>query len=467
MKTAHKVRNYLPIALVAFFLPTLSPAYGADVDFPGGFLCDGNIAYTYVNADDDDTTGVSVGGIWYPNETQVALYHIQGNIDLSGDEIYFSHHGDDCGETGYWTQKGKFVIRFIDALAPGWVYDDPSTWQEKQIDRAEFILTHNVLYNYLVYAGLYHPATIANPSPYQQATAYEHWRQGGAVVDTAAVIGFHILEGVTGFSEIYFSTDYAENTVLDLQIFADACPHPVGHIDYCRDCGPCDLGQGDCDNDGECQGRLKCHQVEGTDICGIDIVIPACPPVGHLDYCRACGPCAEGQGDCDSDSECQDGLTCPDVPGTDTCQSGPPACPHPIGHLDYCRDCGPCAEGQGDCDSDSECQDGLTCPDVPGTDTCQSGPPACPHPVGHLDYCRDCGPCAAGQGDCDNDGECQSGLSCVQVSGTDVCCPHPLGHLDYCRDCGPCGSGQGDCDSDSECQSGLTCVQVPGTDTCQ
>jgi hypothetical protein len=84
-----------------------------------------------------------------------------------------------------------------------------------------------------------------------------------------------------------------------------------------------------------------------------------------------------------------------------------------------------------------------------------------------LDYCRDCGPCGAGEGDCDNDSECQSGLNCVQVTGTDVCCPHPLGHLDYCKDCGPCAAGQGDCDNDGECQSGLTCVQVTGTDTCQ
>jgi hypothetical protein len=101
---------------------------------------------------------------------------------------------------------------------------------------------------------------------------------------------------------------------------------------------------------------------------------------------------------------------------------------------------------------------------VGATVTCQSD---CRHPVGHLDYCRDCGPCAEGQGDCDSDSECQSGLNCAQVLGTDVCCSHPLGHLDYCRDCGPCAAGQGDCDNDGECQSGLTCVQIPGIDTCQ
>jgi len=193
---------------------------------------------------------------------------------------------------------------------------------------------------------------------------------------------------------------------------------------------------------------------------------PCSLPIGHLDYCRDCGPCAVGQGDCDNDGECQSGLFCDQVPGNDTCQSS--GCTLPVGHLDYCRDCGPCAVGQGDCDNDGECQSGLTCAQVTGTDTCQAS--GCPHPVGHLDYCRDCGPCGAGEGDCDTDSECQSGLTCVQITGTDYCqagCTLPVGHLDYCRDCGPCGAGQGDCDNDGECQSGLACVQVPGTDTCQ
>jgi hypothetical protein len=102
-------------------------------------------------------------------------------------------------------------------------------------------------------------------------------------------------------------------------------------------------------------------------------------------------------------------LLYPDFSGCDIFQPGP----------DWCRDCGPCPEGQGDCDGDSECQSGLTCAQVPGTDACEVS--ACPHPVGHLDYCRDCGPCAAGQGDCDSDGECQSGLVCAQVPGVDTC----------------------------------------------
>ncbi len=40
-----------------------------------------------------------------------------------------------------------------------------------------------------------------------------------------------------------------------------------------------------------------------------------------------------------------------------------------------------------------------------------------PLPPGHDDYCQVMGPCSAGQGDCDSDAECQSELTCVE----DVC----------------------------------------------
>ena len=264
-------------------------------------------------------------------------------------------------------------------------------------------------------------------------------------------------EIIQNVESILIRGEYGTTSVLDAEGLDNV--RVTSNVYYCRDFGPCDEGEGDCDIDSECQSGLTCVQVPGTDTCQ-----DVCDlPVGHLDYCQgACGPCGPGDGDCDSDSECEAGLTCVQIPGTDTCQSVPPPCP-PVGHLDYCLECGPSAEGEGDCDNDGECESGLTCAQVIGTDYCQK---ICP-PVGHLDYCHDCGPCSAGEGDCDNDSECQSGLACVQVTGTDVCCPHPLGHLDYCHDCGPCAAGQGDCDNDGECQSGLTCVQVTGTDTCQ
>ena len=253
----------------------------------------------------------------------------------------------------------------------------------------------------------------------------------------------------------------------------------VGHADYCRDHGPCSAGQGDCDSDSECQSGSTCVHDVGANY-GWDSIIDVCEATvnpGDNDYCRDHGPCSAGQGDCDSDSECQSGSTCVDDVGAnygwrsivDVCED-----PGSLGGNDYCRDHGPCSAGQGDCDSDSECQSGLTCVDDVGAnygwraivDVCE----ATVNP-GDNDYCRDHGPCSAGQGDCDSDSECQSGLTCVDDVGAnygwraivDVCeaTVNP-GDNDYCRDHGPCSAGQGDCDSDSECQSGLTCVDDVG-----
>ncbi|REJ85133.1 MAG: hypothetical protein DWQ30_03460 [Acidobacteria bacterium] len=92
---------------------------------------------------------------------------------------------------------------------------------------------------------------------------------------------------------------------------------------------------------------------------------------------------------------------------------------------------------------------------------------------GDVDFCRDCGPCGIGEGDCDGDGECLPGLTCATDVGAnygfpasyDVCetqggggCNLSNGDVDFCRDCGPCGIGQGDCDGDAECQAGLICA---------
>jgi hypothetical protein len=136
-------------------------------------------------------------------------------------------------------------------------------------------------------------------------------------------------------------------------------------------------------------------------------------------------------------------------------------------------------------------------------------------------YCGDATPCSGGetcdnqgncillsegQGDCDCDENCQSGLYCDQVSGADYCCPVGTSwdgsgcsggtttttsggttttisssECSFCGDTSPCsggrvcdytpgvcidrlGEGQGDCDCDENCQSGLYCDPVTGGD---
>jgi len=105
-----------------------------------------------------------------------------------------------------------------------------------------------------------------------------------------------------------------------------------------------------------------------------------------------------------------------------------PDCPAFIPGPDACTDpnC-PCGEGQGDCDSDAECEPGLVCVHNVGADygwpwsrdVCEQ-PGGCPPFIPGPDACTDpnC-PCGEGQGDCDSDAECEPGLVCVHNVGAD------------------------------------------------
>ena len=262
-------------------------------------------------------------------------------------------------------------------------------------------------------------------------------------------------------------------------------------MDYCRDEGPCGVGQGDCDRHSECESGLECRWNVGASY-GFPADYDVCEAAsragrnGHVDYCRDEGPCGVGQGDCDRHSECESGLECRWNVGAsygfpadyDVCEAASRAGQN--GHVDYCRDEGPCGVGQGDCDRHSECESGLECRwNVGATygfpanyDVCEAASRAGQN--GHVDYCRDYGPCSVGEGDCDGNSQCESGLQCRQDVGAnygfradyDVCeaasSGGTNGHVDYCRDYGPCSVGEGDCDGSGECESGLECRQDVG-----
>ena len=170
----------------------------------------------------------------------------------------------------------------------------------------------------------------------------------------------------------------------------------------------------------------------------------------------------------------------------------PGACPFfdPL-HPDpsFCNDpaC-PCSEGEGDCDGDSQCGEGLLCANdigwhygLPATwDVCVSEiecPAYDPHnPNGS--FCTEACPCDDGQGDCDSDNQCAPGLHCATDVGPiyglpvgwDVCvseveCPaydpqNP--DASFCTAGCPCSSGQGDCDYDNQCDDGLVCTHNVG-----
>ena len=103
-------------------------------------------------------------------------------------------------------------------------------------------------------------------------------------------------------------------------------------------------------------------------------------------------PCHNGEGDCDDDSECASQHVC----GADNCENGPRGvdCCTSTCHNDTdcvnqecnvntnmcrldsystywsnCSPASPCAQGEGDCDDDTDCEGALLC----GNDNCASG----------------------------------------------------------------------------------------------
>ena len=301
-----------------------------------------------------------------------------------------------------------------------------------------------------------------------------------------------------------------------------------GGVSFCSTLCPCTSGQGDCDSNSECGTGVVCadnngaqfgmpqdydvcvpaHCTDGvqtgsTDETGVDcgasgsdcgacIVCPDDSLNGGDDFCNGLCPCSSGQGDCDNNTQCEAGLVCAVDNGVkfgmpamnETCV--PPHCVDGVqtgGTDETGIDCGAAGSDCGEC---------VACPD----DSLNGG----------NDFCTGLCPCSSGQGDCDNNTQCEAGLVCavdngvkfgmpamnetcvpphcvdgVQTGGTDetgVDCGAIGSDCGECQTCAAfdpsnpnpnfctanckCGEGEGDCDRNSECQTGLVCVTNMG-----
>jgi len=187
------------------------------------------IYLTYADVDDDPSTGKWVDSTWYPNETQIALYPTQGSLDINPPDalgyISYSFVGANCNELGWETKPGKFVVRFTDVTPTDYVWNDPKTWQQKQVINANLKLSHGDIFNYLVYNGPDDPGNVQNPNPIIEVIAYESWGMINEV-DRVTGSGDHSLFGIdTGFSELVFLTDFAESEVHYIEL--SMIPEPV------------------------------------------------------------------------------------------------------------------------------------------------------------------------------------------------------------------------------------------------
>lgn len=190
--------------------------------------------------------------------------------------------------------------------------------------------------------------------------------------------------------------------------------------EYC-DTHLCRRCQGDCDNDDQCEGSLKCFQRrenekvpgckggDGSDTRGKDYCYrpedvddndeeqpPGSSQINYLgrDYCTTSRPCRKCQGDCDNSDQCNGSLKCFQRSGNEAvpgCSGGDGSDTH---SKDFCFD--PSDGG----DDDDQPPGSNTINDL-GREYCDT----------HL--CRRC------QGDCDNDDQCEGNLKCFQRSGNE------------------------------------------------
>lgn len=84
-----------------------------------------------------------------------------------------------------------------------------------------------------------------------------NWGWGGGTVSDV----YDTLADTSWFRLHKFSR--AVNTVTYFKKSRNGCSLPVGHKDYCKECGPCRYGDGHCRNDNECEGELVCEANQG------------------------------------------------------------------------------------------------------------------------------------------------------------------------------------------------------------
>ena len=128
------------------------------------------------------------------------------------------------------------------------------------------------------------------------------------------------------------------------------------------------------------------------------------------------------------------------------------------GDYNYCDNPDqPCSEGEGDCDNDGECSSGLKC----GRDNGPNFAMPKDYEVCVQPHCAD-GIVNMGETGVDCGGECGvCQVSCDNL-GTENTDYSVAGAASYCTASCPCEVYQGDCDLDSHCKAGLRCARNSG-----
>ena len=148
----------------------------------------------------------------------------------------------------------------------------------------------------------------------------------------------------------------------------------MGEVHFCTTNNKCGVNEGGCNYDTDCEMGLRCGIEKCPVYLGFDSNVNCCsrPTNGHENFCTTNHACGHYEGDCDNDNECLSGLKC----GIDNCppslgfNSSVDCCYNQtllnVGDMNFCTENDTCAENEGGCYTDSDCQSGLKC----GTNNC-------------------------------------------------------------------------------------------------
>lgn len=198
---------------------------------------EGQYIITFADLDGDNNTGAWINGRWYPNELQIVLRPLNGapSVNCNGD-----------GQIKFINGSSDFAILFVNATAPGWVWNRPETWSPKRIRRAQLQMIRGTRTNdsipcmkALAYDYWKHPITIPTtpcipipempwlclplytPDLYTPSTPSPRIVAKVVLTDLSpnTPMSVYTLQNYNGFSEIYIHTDYSDSKISSLCLF--------------------------------------------------------------------------------------------------------------------------------------------------------------------------------------------------------------------------------------------------------
>ena len=173
---------------------------------------------------------------------------------------------------------------------------------------------------------------------------------------------------------VFYSSSSGTSAGYFARIHLAEIPHP-GEFGYCTSSCPCEANQGHCESNDQCNGDLVCGFRNCKSALGFSNGTNCC--YNTNDYCSEFLSGENGtwtiQTPVNNSNEYVAEVTCGwyiDVK-TNSYKNGFTACGSSVSDFSCCTSTNPCVAGDGHCDSDSECGSGLTC----GTDNCGSAFP--------------------------------------------------------------------------------------------